>query len=205
MTQVAPRGARDEGPVVPLAVRLENPSSTAQEAEVGVDLAAGLTLAVVDDVPTQPEQALWRISVPAGQARLLRFAVALPDDAGSYDVTATVRVGGVTVGDPAILALSATSTAEDALASAITMLDALLPRSRDRGPVQSALSLLNAAQKADFNRVGLELKIRLAAEASEKLGPATSADVVPIRLRIGRAIAGWERLAFEWAQARLAR
>ncbi len=71
----------------------------------------------------------------------------------------------------------------------------------DPAQLQAAISLLRAAQAMPTDLVGLEGRIRLAAEAADKLGRIQGANVSSQRSEVDRLIAAWERPSYELAAA----
>jgi hypothetical protein len=196
----APREARPVAPgtVLPLAVRVENPGATASSVAVSLSLPPAVHLAGVEDAPASTDPPTWRLELPAGGARLLRFEVVVPDEPGSYAIGSAVEVGGHPLADPPSLVLDVTRSSEDALASVIGELDACAAPPADRGHVQAAVSHLRHAQAQDASTLaGLEARIHFAVAASEKLGKVEGIDVDPFRSEIALLIAAWERRSFD--------
>jgi hypothetical protein len=184
--------------VLPLAVRVENPGATASSVAVSLSLPPAVHLAGVEDAPASTDPPTWRLELPAGGARLLRFEVVVPDEPGSYAIGSAVEVGGHPLADPPSLVLDVTRSSEDALASVIGELDACAAPPADRGHVQAAVSHLRHAQAQDASTLaGLEARIHFAVAASEKLGKVEGIDVDPFRSEIALLIAAWERRSFD--------
>ncbi len=121
----------------------------------------------------------------------------LPDQAGGYAVESTIEVDGQAIGDPPTFLLEVPRSTQQALADVIGELESLDVPPGDRGHVQAAISHLRFAQSLGAGPVGLEARIRFAAEASAKLGKVGGIDVSGPRSEIARLIAAWQRAACE--------
>jgi hypothetical protein len=141
------------------------------------------------------------VTVPANGSASLRFQAALPDLVGSYEITSTVKVGGVTLLGSPTLALEVTRTVEGALSDAIAALEAMSVVPEDQGHLESAVARLRAAQRAGPEADDLEAKIHLATEADKALGRIKSADLKEVRLAVDLVVAAWERVWFEAASS----
>jgi methionine-rich copper-binding protein CopC len=195
----APRESRAAaaGTVLPLAVSLANSGAASQEIEVTVGVPAGVRLASVDDSPVQGDPPTWRTTLPAGGSGLLRFQVVLPDDVGIFTITTSVNVNGVPLANSPSFTLEVPRTTDTTLADAITALEAKDVRPDDEDDRDAAVALLRVVQGASTDAVGLELRIRLTAEAGQKLGRIQTADVTQERTDLGRLIAAWERMQYD--------
>ncbi len=197
----APREARvfAAGTVIPLAVALDNPGSSAQAVEVSLSLPAGVRIASIEDAPVSSDPPVWQVALPAGAERTLHLQVVLPDQAGSYSIQSTIKVNGQAIAEPPTFALEVARSTEQALADAIALLETLDAPPGDRGHVQAAISHLRHAQTLGSGLAALEARIRFAADASAKLGRVERVDVSEPRSEIARLIAAWERAFYELA------
>lgn len=197
----APREARATaaGTVVPLALRLESRGSATQTVEVTVELPAGLRVAGADDNPVSEDPLVWRLALAAGGHPTLRFHVVLPDQAGTFSIASVVKLNGQILPAPPQFTLVVGQTTEDALTRVISDLQSITVTPGDRGHLQPALALLQAARALPTHLLGLEGRIRLAAEAAYKLGRVESADLRGQRAELGRLIAAWERASYDLA------
>ena len=109
-----------------------------------------------------------------------------------------MRVDGQALGDPPTVAFEVSRTTEEALGEVIADLWALDVPSGDRGHVRAAIALLQLAQAANApGFLVLEERIRLSAEAAEKLGKVEGADISAQRTEVDKVVAAWERLSYE--------
>jgi hypothetical protein len=195
----APQQARlaAAGTVIPLAVVLHNAGGTAQTVEVSLSLPSGVRIASVEDGPTSSDPPMWSMSLAAGAQQALRLQLVLPDQPGSYTVESTVKVNGHPIANPPTIVLDVPRNTVDDLAELIAALEALAVAPPERGDLQAAVALLGGAQALPTDLGGLEGRIRLAAEAAEKLGGIHSADLSGPRGDLDRLIAAWERASYE--------
>ncbi len=185
------------GTVVPLALVLNNPGTEPRGVTVTIALPFGVSIASVEDRPTQSGSLDWAVTVTGGASLGLRFQVLLPDVVGHYELTSTVKVAGVSIGSSPSLVLEVTRTVEGALGDAIAVLEATDVAPEDHGHLQSAIAHLQTAQGTGEDTPGLEARIRLAMEADEELAGIQSADLGPVRAAVDRVVAAWERMWFE--------
>lgn len=196
---VAPTHPRPSAPgtVVPLAVTVENPSATAQVVDVTVALPSTVRVVGVDDGPQAPNLPTWQQTVPAGAARTFRFQVVVPDLVGTFALDADVRVGGVSIASQPSLEVTIERTTAELLADSITHLEATTVSGPENVHRLHAIAVLRTAQLAGLDSVGLELRIRLTAEAAADLGRIHSVDLTERRRVLGRLVAAWERKKFD--------
>jgi hypothetical protein len=195
----APSTARlpSAGRVLPLAVRVENAASTSQSVDVTLTLPAGVRVAAADDNPTTNDPVRWDLTIPAGGASVVRFALALPDAVGSYDVVATVRADGIAVSPAPQVTLGVPATSDTLVSQTIEDLESATVSPADQIYLQTALSLLQAAESLAAAPVNIEARIRLVTDASLSLGSIHSADVGAQRGQGDLVLAAWERAWYD--------
>ena len=137
------------------------------------------------------------MNLPPDSHRTLRFHVVLPDQVGTFPIEITVKVNGQAISDVPRLEFEVTEATGDALAQVIVDLQGTTVSPGDTGYLQTAILLLQAAQGSPANLLGLERRIRLAAEAAGKLGRIESANLGGPRGTVDRLIAAWERASYE--------
>jgi hypothetical protein len=185
------------GAVVPLVLELDNPGPTSQPIEVTLDLSSGLRIAAVEDGPASEDPPTWQLTLPPDGHRTLRFHVVLPDQVGTFPIESPVKVNGQAVSDVPRLEFEVTEATGGALGQVIVDLQGRTVSPGDTGHLQSAILLLQTAEGLPTNLLGLEGRIRRAAEAAEKLGRIESADLGGPRGTVDRLIAAWERASYE--------
>ena len=93
----------------------------------------------------------------------------LPDQTGSYSIESTIKVNGQAMTDPPSFVLQVARSTEQALADVIAELESLDVPPGERGHVQAAIGHLRYAQAQGKGLIGLEARIRFAAEAAARL------------------------------------
>jgi hypothetical protein len=119
--------------------------------------------------------------------------VVAPDAVGTFVITSAVKVNGVAISAPPSFTLEVARSTDQTLADVIAALEGTTVSPPDHGHLQAAIALLRVAQVAGTDLLGLEARIRLGAEAAEKLGRIQSADVSAPRRTVAQLVAAWER------------
>lgn len=167
--------------------------------EVSLSLPAGIRIASIEDAPVSLDPPVWQLSVPPGRQRVVHLQVVLPHQASSYTVESTIKVNHQVIAHPPTFVLDVLHSSRQALADVIAELERLDVPPGDRGHVQSAIALLRLAESQGSSLIGLEVRIRFAAEAAAKVGQVESLDLSGPRSEIARLIAAWERASYELA------
>lgn len=190
------RAAR-AGVVVPLSFSVSNPAGPGVSVELTAVLPAGLIAAAVDDNPTLTDPPTWAFSLDAQATRTARFSVAVPDGAGTYPVSSTLRINGVASQSPPTLNLDVAVGMAERLADLVADLQGTTVAPGDRGKLASAIALLQAAAAVPPASPASDgLKIMLAGLATDHLGQISSGDVSGPWLEADYLMAGWARAWF---------
>ena len=197
---VAPEAPRQPsaGRVLAMAVRVDNSGSTARSVEVTLDLPEDVRLAAADDAPTTTNPVEWDLVLPGGGASVVRFAVALPDSPGLYDVGATVRVDGLAINPVPHATFAVPATSAALLDQAVASLRAVSVSSSEQAYLDTAVTLLALAQALPgTTAIEVEVRIQLAAAAGLALDQIHSADVSMERSQVDLVLAAWERAWYD--------
>ncbi len=196
---VAPDSARQvrAGVVVPLSFSVSNPTGLTVDVELTAQLPAGVTVAAVDDSPTQTEPPTWLFSLAPQETRKVRFAVALPDGAGTHSVSSTLRLNGVASQSPPALTLDVATGMNERLADVHAVLEGTAVSPEDQPRLTAALEGLEKAASVRPNPpTSFGLQVDLAGLATEQLGLISSADVSEAWVELDYLMAGWARAWF---------